>query len=75
MRTRYIRIAGDRPRQGTVVVFAFSEERPTLSSRTGRTFQRIRTELAGLTAAEVATILLNLCSLETERQGQIEGGM
>ncbi len=51
-------------------VFGFSEERPTLTTRTGHTFQRIRDALLGLTDSERALVLLNVCSLEAALQAQ-----
>lgn len=68
--TKWIRIVEDRTHGQISVVFLFSEERPTLSSRTGRRFQQIRNELNGLTDSERANVLLNLCSQEAALQPQ-----
>ncbi len=68
--TKWIHIVDDATSGRISVVFRFTEERPTLSTRTGHRFQQIRTQLYGLTDSERAIVLLNLCSHEAPLDAQ-----
>lgn len=51
-----------------LVEFPFMEERPTLHRKTGAAYRAIRDLLTHFSEHERATIIMNLCSAESDQQ-------
>ena len=71
--SKSVRMYPRTPQRRVGVEFPFTEERPTMGSKTGAAHRAIRELLAQFRPVERAAILLNLCSAEAE--AEIETGV